>query len=489
MSLAMLGLLLGMALPREARAGRDLVTGFGSHYYQSADPATRSHWLNRTIDARAGIVKLNLQWYNIARFALVQRPADASDPRSSAYEFGWVDDAVTDASEHGLETLLLVGGTPPWAQAPGRPPEVDPTVWNPNPSDLADFMRAVATRYSGNFDPDGAGPRGRLPAITAVEVWNEPNASGSLSPQFEGRADAAGPIYRGMLNAAYDAVKAVDPKILVVAGGTNPYGARPGGPYPPDLQLVPPVTFWQDVLCVHPVKGTRGKAARRAKAKTRFARMRNCPAPAKFDVLAHHPVNNSGAGPLAHGPLPGDVTTPDLGKIVRVLRAGEKAGTTLPGDHQVWVTEFWWDSQPPNTAAAGLETQARWIQQSLYLFWKAGASAAINLVIGDADYLNNRLGGYQGGAYFQDGDPKPALTAFQFPFVTDRLGKRRLRAWGRSPSAGRLVIQRRAGGGWRIVKALRVREGEVFSTVLSLQGRQNLRARVGSMRSLVWNQR
>jgi hypothetical protein len=34
---------------------------------------------------------------------------------------------------------------------------------------------------------------------------------------------------------------------------------------------------------------------------------------------------------------------------------------------------------------APLATQARWIEQSLYLFWKAGASTAINFEIRDSN--------------------------------------------------------------------------------------------------------
>ena len=153
----------------------------------------------------------------------------------------------------------------------------------------------------------------------------------------------------------------------------------------------------------------------------------------KFDVLAHHPIDNTGKGPLEHGPLPGDASTPDLGRIVQVLRGAEKAGTTLPGTHPVWVTEFWWDSNPPNPSGANLATQARWIEQSLYLFWKAGASTAINFTVGDTNVRPNVHAGFQSGVYFQDGRPKPSLTAFQFPFVTQRLDKRHLEAWGKSP--------------------------------------------------------
>jgi hypothetical protein len=477
----MVGLLVDVALPPEASARRALTTGFGNGYYQR-DAPTRNLWLDRTVTAGAGMIKLDVAWWAMAP----QRPTEPADPRSEAYDFSGIDAAVRDAKARGIAVLLLVGGTPDWAQAPGRPPGLSSISWNPNPSDLADFMRAVTARYTGNFDPDGSGPIPTLPAIDAVEIWNEPNAAGALSPQFDGKADAAAPIYRNMLNAAFDAVKAVNPRTLVVAGGTNPYGAPPGGPYPPELSLVPPVTFWQDLLCVHPVnRQARRKDGRRAPVKTRFARTPDCPTPPRFDVLAHHPINNTGAGPLAHGRLPGDVTTPDLGRIVDILRAAERTGTT-PGRHRVWVTEFWWDSKPPNSVGASLGQQARWIEQSLYLFWKAGADTAINLVIGDTDHLDEVRAGYQSGAYFRDGRPKPALTAFQFPFVTSQLGKSTLEAWGKSPLGGKLLIQHRQGSGWRTVRSLNVDKGSVFLARLKLSGKQRLRALVGGEQSLVW---
>ena len=478
-------LLIAIAHPAQAAADRGMTTGFGINSYQFSDPATRHKWLDRTADAGAGMIKLAVPWNAIAR----QRPANAADPGSSAYVFSDIDESVRDAAAHGLAVSLLVGGTPDWAQAPGRPPGLGASAWNPNPSDLAAFVHAVAARYAGNFDPDGAGTEPTLPEVQALEVWNEPNAYGALAPQFDGTTEVAAPIYRNMLNAAYDAIKAADPRMLVVAGNTNPYGAPPGGPYPPELSLVPPITFWQDLLCVHPVtRKLKPKHGRRGKVKRRFVRTADCPAPAKFDVLAHHPIDNSGAGPIAHGPLPGDVTTPDLGRIVDILRAGERAGTTLPGTHPVWVTEFWWDSNPPNRLGASLGTQARWVEQSLYLFWKAGADTAINLVIGDTDHLPDLRSGYQSGAYFQDGRPKPALTAFQFPFVTSRLSRSTLEAWGKSPRAGRLLIKRQQGSKWRTVKRLNVDRGTVFVARLRLAGKQRLRAQVAGRESLVWKQ-
>jgi hypothetical protein len=473
------GLLAVLALPTAAHAARGLTTGFQSDNYQSIDPATRDFWLKKTVDAGAGIIRINIPWLEIAPTP----PANPSDPNT--YNLSLIDDAVRDAKAHGLEVMLITSGAPPWAEGPGKPADAVAGSWRPNPAAYADFVKALAARYSGNFDPDGPAGQPALPAVQALEVWNEPNTSGAISPVYEGKTDVAAAIFRDLLNAAYDAVKSVNPKMQVITGGTAPYGDPPGGPYPPGIQRAQPVSFWQDVLCVQAVKTKKKKGK---KAAPRYVRKGGCNGPVKFDVLAHHAIDNTGKGPLQHGPLPGDSSTPDLGRVTRVLRGAEKAGTTLSGKHQIWVTEFWWDSKPPNPSGAKLATQARWIQQSLYLFWKAGASKAFNFVIGDVPVRPTVHAGFQGGVYFQDGRPKPSLTAIRFPFVTDQISKRNLRAWGKAPESGKLVIQRRQGSRWATVKKLRVSKGAVFLTNLKLSGKQRLRAIVGNSRSLVWKQ-
>jgi len=289
-----------------------------------------------------------------------------------------------------------------------------------------------------------------------------------------------------MLNAAYKSIKSVNPKVDVVVGGTDPYGDNPGGPYPPSGGRSRPVQFWQQVLCVKPVKSKTKKGKK--PATTKYVRTAGCNGTVNFDVFAHHPIDNTGGGPLKSGPNRYDASTPDLGRVVSVLRGAEKAGTVARTKHPVWVTEFWWDSKPPNKVGAPLATQARWIQQSMYLFWKAGASVAINFQIDDAPDRPTVHAGFQSGVYFQDGRPKPSLTAFKFPFVTNRTTPSKLEAWGKAPVAGKLLIQRQQGSRWLTVKKLQVSKGGVFDTTLRLSGKQRLRAQVGSQKSLVWKQ-
>lgn len=95
---------------------------------------------------------------------------------------------------------------------------------------------------------------------------------------------------------------------------------------------------------------------------------------------------------------------------------------------------------------------------------------------------------FQSGTYTYGGKPKPAAQAFRFPFVAVLAPRRRgrLRLWGRTPAAGRLVLERRAGTRWVPVSRLRARSRGVF--VHTVRGRrgQLYRARVGTESSLTW---
>src|SRR5215207_2380501 len=174
-----------LAHPAAAPAKRGLLTGFAdTDRYASSDPTERATWLDRTLEARAGIVRLDFEW---AAVVGSQRPTDPTNPGSAFYDFLRMDAAVRDAEARGLIVLLNISVAPAWAEAPGRPPSVKQGTWKPNPSDLADFLRAVASRYSGGFDPDGAGPGPRLPAVQALQVWNEPNHGLFLNPQYQGQ--------------------------------------------------------------------------------------------------------------------------------------------------------------------------------------------------------------------------------------------------------------------------------------------------------------
>ena len=332
------------------------------------------------------------------------------------------------------------------------------------PVSLRAFAHAVAARYSGSFVDPAAPAAGPLPRVRDFQAWTEPNLPNHLAPQWQGKKARSPEIYRKLLNGFYAGVKSVSKRNRVITAGTAPYGDDPGGP------RMRPLRFWRDVFCLRD---------RRKLKPTR------CPAKAEFDVLAHHPINTSGP-PRQSAINPDDVSSPDLGSLERTLRRAVAAGTVRPGGRKpLWVTEFWWESKPPAKRGWSPRKQARFIAESLYLFWKGGASAAVNLRIRDGGKGTAEAGT---GLYYRNGEAKPAAHAFRFPFVAERKGKR-LKLWGKAPESGRVVIERENAGGWHRLTRLRAGKSRIFSGSVKQHGRINLRARIGGEKSLSWQER
>jgi len=455
--------LAGTAGP--AQAARSLDVGFLDPVYFAPE---RSAWFQRTVDVGSDIVRIQIGW---SVLNTRKRPPglDARDPADPLYDFRLADAAVRDADARGLDVLVSFTGAPRWAEGAGRPASAAPGSWRPDPAALGDFGTALARRYSGSF-PDPARPGRTLPRVKAFQVWNEPNLPEYLSPQWRNRRSAAPAHYRRMLNAFYHAVKSVRRDALVVMAGTSPFGdPQPGG------RRIMPARFVRELLCL---RRGRGRSLRRLR----------CSAPARFDVLSHHPYQLG--RPRRKALNADDVSIPDLGKLKRLLRAAERSGRALPRKrHRLWVTEFAYDSSP-DPDGIPVARQARFLQESFYLLWRQGVDTILWLRIRDQLEGRSFAETNQSGVFYYGGRPKPSATAFRFPLVAERAGSRSIRVWGRSPLAGTVVIERRSGSRWRVVRSLRAgRHGVFTARVRGDAGATSLRARVGDERSLSWRLR
>ena len=213
----------------------------------------------------------------------------------------------------------------------------------------------------------------------------------------------------------------------------------------------------------------------------------SCPDPPHLDALSHHPYGIQ--GPLWHALNPDDAAVPDIFKLARVLYAAERAAHVEPaGPKQLWVTEISWDSSPPDPNGVPIAEQARWLEQSLYVLWRQGVDTVLWLQIVDSPPVPSYGTTYQAGLYYLDGTAKPAAQAFRFPFVTRRLNRGKVQAWGRAPRGGGLVIEQQRRGRWVVLRRLRVRTDQVFGAVLPLRGRAVLRAQSDPDTSLPWTQ-
>lgn len=446
--------------------GKQLDVGFADFLYGTEKESEKTLKLTQTTNA--DIIRVNMYWSLVAP----QPVANPRDPADPGYNWTEYDRAIINATNAGFEVDLTVLAAPGWAEGPNRPnsfEEAPPGSWRPNAAAFGDFARALALRYSGAYNEDGV----KLPFVKYMEAWNEPNLSTYITPQWDGKFNEASQIYGALLNAFYGEVKAVNPAIQVVSGGTAPYGDPPGGP-----NRTRPERFYQELLCLTP-KNKKGACPNGVKSN--------------FDIIAHHPINREDP-PTENADADGDIEIADFGELTKVLRTAEKLKTTgTPGKHEIWANEVWWQTNPPDVVeGVSLKTHARWTQQGMYLLWKQGASNVSFLQFRDAKYKKGEftLASYQTGVYTFKNKRKPSANAVAFPFVTDREGKG-LNAWGVAPKSGKITIEAKepGKGGYRKVGTVKAKSGKVFQKKLRIKGEAKLRAKVGGETSLVWDQR
>jgi hypothetical protein len=430
----------------DADAARPLRTGVFDPVAFAGPRADQS--FARARIAGASVVRLPLFWALVAP----AEPADPLDPDDPGYHWQATDRQVLGAARAGLEPLLFASGAAPWAR--GGAVGLRGT-W-PSPSRYAEFARAAARRYSGSFTP--AGSTAPLPRVRFWQAWNEPNTGREISPQrVNGRA-ATPAHYRQMLNAFADAVHDVSRGNRVVGGTLSPFGHNSK-----DIQVVAPLRFMSDLLCVSMTPPHRKTCSQRV----------------SVDVWAQNAYTNGGPNHRAHSPA--DVSIGDLPEMRALLVAAKRRGTVIStGVPDFWVTEISWDTSPPDPKGVPPALHARWVSEGLYRMWLAGVSTVIWWRLQD-DPL--RESPYQSGFFTAGGKQKASITAFRFPFVAFRTGDDVL-VWGRTPTGrrGSVVVERKAGSRWQTVARLPADQYGIFSRRLSIpvSATTAYRARIGS---------
>ena len=421
-------------------------------------------WLTKTRAAGARIVQIEVDWTG-AEPDPPAPGASLTSPSAPQFDFAYLDREVEEVRQAGLQPVFLVTDAPRWAEGPGgTAAEYATGGYEPNATAFGQLAQALAKRYSGRY-PDPQNHGHTLPRVRYLQAWAEANMSNHLSPQWvrvNGHAVNSGAdIYRQMLNAFYAGVKAGDRSDVVLTSGLEAYGDAPFQ----GNDRTHPVTFLQDLLCVNATLGPTACAG----------------GPVHFDVMASDPYD--AFGPTVHAVSPLDASAPDLGRFSPIISAARAAHTLLPNRKKpLWVTEFGYDSSPPNPSGVPLMKQARWLEQSFYVFWHEGVSCVMWYLIRDQTppYTQN----YFSGVYFRDGGPKPSFTAYRFPFVVEHDGAL-AQVWGISPVSGTIQVKRRLGSGWRTLATLRAFAGQVFVWDGPLPP-GIYRATVGAQQSLAW---
>jgi hypothetical protein len=398
-----------------------------------------------TVRTGATAVRMSLYWRDTAP----RRPSSETNPADPAYRWASVDRAVRLAVRNGLEPILSLHLAPDWASERGPGPAG--TV-RPDSVAYGRFALAAARRYSGSY-------RG-LPRVRYWQSWNEPNISIFLNPQFDGTRPFSPRRYRQLTNALSRAVKSVHADNLVIAGGTAPFRDNTDSVQKVDPAWGP-LSFMRELFCL----------SRSLEAK--------CREPIRFDVWSHHPYTSG--GPTHQARLPDDVSLGDLPEMRRVLVAGIRAGNVVSARPvRFWVTEFSWDSDPPDPRGVPTELLSRWVAEALYRMWRNGVSLVTWYSIRDdppdQSFYQSSL--FNRGATFQGDRPKQALQAFRFPLVAFRQGTRVL-VWGRLPASrpGTVVVEQRDDSAWRRLGVMRTNAHGVFTSRFATTGGGLVRAR------------
>jgi hypothetical protein len=388
--------------------------------------------LDRARSAGATAIKVPLFWNGVAP---ARRPAGfrPSNPSDHSYYWAGLDTQLRLIAARGLEPIVYISGPPAWAMR-----KIDGAL-RVDPDQYRLFTLAAVKRYSGQTPG--------LPRVKVWQAWNEPNKvpSPAAKPGVESW-------YRGLVNEFASAVHTV-PGNEVVAGGLSPFGIS---------TAVAPLTFMRDLLCVPP----------------NTTRSEECTSPVHFDIWSVDPY--TAGGPSHQTAKPDDISVAGLPKMKAVLDAAIRAGhivSTRPV--QFWVTEFAWDSSPPDPGGVPLPLEGRWVSDAMHRMWQAGISLVTWYTLRDQQLATSayQSGLYRLGKSFATDVPKPALTAFRFPFTADPAAGG-VSIWGRTPTShpGPVQIEQRTGSGWKQVATVHADSSGIFTGTVHSKGTGPLRA-------------
>jgi Cellulase (glycosyl hydrolase family 5) len=150
------------------------------------------------------VVRADALWSNV----------EPTAPTASGPTYNWstTDAIATALAQHGIQWLPIIDYSTSWnASEPGdlqSPPTSD--------SAYAAYAAAVVARYGPGGSFWKANPKLTAEPVTAVEIWNEPNVTGTAIPAAQ---------YAAMYESARTAIHQVSPSVEAIVGGLgNPAG-------------------------------------------------------------------------------------------------------------------------------------------------------------------------------------------------------------------------------------------------------------------------
>ena len=320
------------------------------------------------------MLRVNLYWggrVGVAR----SRPASATDPSDPAYDWSLYDRTVNYAAQHKIRVLFSIFGTPGWANG-AQGLNVPPAKI----ADLNNFAYAAAKRYSGVFP----GADGRtLPPVKLWLAWNEPNNPIGLKQQFKrvgGRWVIQSAIdYAKICTAVYSGVHATLIKGEKVACGvTAPRGNNDADVRAPDGLAAR----------VH-ARAQEGGAAHVRRVRT----------PSVLRTQDRGPEDEAGRRGARPRSRSGNINV-----LIAEL-------TRLWGPKRLWITEYGYQTNPPDRAfGVSYKQQAAYMKEAYAM---ARKNPRIDMMLWFLLRDEPGLGGWQSGLLTRTGAKKPSFNVFR----------------------------------------------------------------------------
>jgi hypothetical protein len=193
----------------------------------------------------------------------------------------------------------------------------------------------------------------------------------------------------------------------------------------------------------------------------------DCEGGVHFDIFDIHPYTTGGPNHKGRG---NDVQMGDLGKLQTLLKAAKRDGRIVSATPKLplWITEFSWDTKPPDPGGLPMKIESRWIPEAMHNAWRAGVSAFFWYSLYDDPPVPSYRESIQSGLYFAGptvagNTPKPILAAFRFPFVAHP-GSKGLSYWGRTfgGRSGKVIVQAFEKGKWHKLAVAKAKGSGIF---------------------------
>jgi hypothetical protein len=183
-------------------AGATVIRGVNLTSVFGTQPAMIQQELASAKTANARWIRIGISWNALE--ASRKRSYEKPGMNENAFLLD-IDKQIDGARARGMHVLAFVDSTPAWATADGTRGQGKP----PSPEhydDYAAFVGRLAKRWTTN--------------VAAWQIWNEPNLD-----HFWKGTDAAA--YAKLVSVAAPAIKAQNPRAIIVTAGLSPTGVDP----------------------------------------------------------------------------------------------------------------------------------------------------------------------------------------------------------------------------------------------------------------------